>query len=388
MLTNEVNLLEELDNVSKLHLLERDEIDQIMIGFAKRITMALRIERLSVWIFNKDRDAIVSMGEFDKPTKKFSKDRLLYKADYPNYFATLEENRILLANDVFHDKFTRELGEDYLKKHNVYSLMDVPIRIAGQVVGVMCFEKCGTQKVFTAEEQSFGLSLAIVFASNLEARQRRAYQTLLEKTLEEKEVLIKEINHRVKNNFSILISLMRLSKERGNTQDAKTIFTEYEQRIHSMLKIQDLLYQTKNYTEVNISDYLNELVLEFKKANLGVADSIESNIAKKNSLVPTKTAIHLGLIVSEIFLNSIKYAFPITPNYQFSIELSINEQEDTIQLKIGDNGWGFDFEEHIKKDTLGLPLIKDLTESINAETTFPVAKNAMYLLNLNLKKLN
>ncbi len=385
MLTKDVNLLDELDNISKIHILERDQIDAIMIDFAGRIIRALRIERISVWIFNPERDAIISMGEYDGRTKNFVKDRLLYKADYPAYFKTLEQNRIVIAEDVINDPATRELGDDYLKKHDVCSLMDVPLRIAGEVVGVMCFEKCGEKKNFTKEEQSFGLSLAIVFASNLEARHRRAYQEQLEKSLAEKEVLIKEINHRVRNNFSILISLMRLSKERGNTMDAKTIFNEYEQRINSMLKIQDLLYHTKNYTEVNVSDYLSELVQEFKKSNLEISDHVVSHIEKTGMLVPTKTAIHLGLIVSEIFLNSIKYAFAQTSNYEFSITLSIVPSTQTIHLKIGDNGVSFPFEELYEKNTLGLPLIKDLSESINSKTEFPTIGHAYYSLWLDFK---
>jgi two-component sensor histidine kinase len=385
MLTKDINLLEELDNISKIHILERDQIDSIMIDFAGRIIKALKIERISVWIFNTERDAIISMGEYDGRSKIFLKDRLLYKAHYPEYFKTLEQNRIVIAEDVINDPATRELGDDYLKKHDICSLMDVPLRIAGEVVGVMCFEKCGEKREFTREAQSFGLSLAIVFASNLEARQRRAYQQELEKTLAEKEVLIKEINHRVRNNFSILISLMRLSKERGNTMDAKTIFNEYEQRINSMLKIQDLLYHTKNYTEVNVSDYISELVQEFKKSNVELFDHIKSSIEKSALLVPTKIAIHLGLIVSEIFLNSIKYAFQQTANYEFSIELSFTSSNQTIGLKIGDNGKGFSFEELYEKNTLGLPLIKDLSESIHSITTFPTVGNAYYSLKLGNK---
>lgn len=378
-LSKDVNLLEELDNVSKLHILERDQIDTIMIDFAHRITKALKIERMSVWAFNKEHDAIVSLGEYDAPSKKFIKDRLLYKADYPKYFKTLEDNRIVIAEDVFNDPATRELGEDYLKKHQVCSLMDVPLRIAGEVVGVMCFEKCYTAKQFTAEEQSFGLSLAIVFASNMEARQRRAYQSLLEKSLEEKDVLIKEINHRVKNNFSILISLMRLSKERGNTSDPKIIFNEYEQRINAMLKIQDLLYNSKNFTEVNLSDYVTELVSEFKKTNASMMGAFDINIEKNKVFVPTKTAIHLGLIVSEIFLNSLKYAFQQTPDYRFKVDFK-QLSTNTMLLIIGDNGKGFSFNTLHEKNTLGLPLIKDLSESIDAEVVFPKPNHAYYEL--------
>lgn len=381
MLSKEINLLEELDNLSKIHILEREEIDSIMIDFASRITSVLKIERMSVWLFNQTHDAIVSLGEYDKHEQRFQKDRLLFKADYPLYFKMLEENRIVVANDATSHPATAELTNDYLKAHNIVSLMDVPLRIAGEMIGVMCFEKCGSPKIFNEQEQSFALSLSIVFASNMEARHRRAYQKLLEKALEEKDMLIKEINHRVRNNFSILISLMRLSKERGNTMDARTIFTEYEQRINSMLKIQDLLYQTKNFTEVNVSDYLKELVQEFKKSNIDMEEAINADIEIKDVLIPTKTAIHLGLIVSEIFLNSVKYVFSKTNYFRFNVTLRFSE-EGFIDLQIGDNGAGFDFEKLYLRETLGLPLIKDLSDSIGAIGSFPEPGNAIYQFKL------
>lgn len=163
--------------------------------------------------------------------------------------------------------------------------------------------------------------------------------------------------------------------------DARTIFTEYEQRINSMLKIQDLLYQTKNFTEVNLSDYLTELAQEFRTSNMEMADAIMSDIEPMEAKIPTKTAIHLGLIVSEIFLNSVKYAYSTTKNYRFTLTLHF-KTPDLMVLSIGDNGAGFDFENLYLKDTLGLPLIKDLSDSIHAEVSFPSPGNGIYRLTL------
>jgi two-component sensor histidine kinase len=372
----EINLLEELDSISRIHWLDRDDIDHIMIDIAKRIVLTLKIERVSIWLLNMEKDAIVSMGEYDLRTKEFRKENVLKKKDFPNYFEALEKNKIILVEDIHSNSITKELDEVYSIPFGVESLMDIPVRIAGTLIGVMCFEKTGKRKKFTGEEQSFALSVGTVLASNLEARHRRAAQHKLEMALVEKDLLIAEINHRVKNNFSILISLLRISKEFGKTTDPEIIFEEYEQRMMSMLKIHDLLNETQNYTSINLSDYLNELVNEFRKSHPALSSSIIASVEKLNFLFSTKNAVHLGLIVSEIFLNSVKYALPGNGKYQLSIDL--HQKGNLILLKIGDNGPGFDFVEKLKMNTLGLPIIRDLAEGMEIKMKFPGSENDGY----------
>ncbi len=331
MLDDSIDLLEELDNVSQIHLLDRDDIDSLMLEFGRRIVKALKIERINVWLFNNKNDALISIGEYDARDKKFGKNSVLKQKKFPEYFEAIQKNKILLIPNVYESPLTQEFTEVYSIPHNLISLMDIPLRIAGELVGVICFEKTGkTEKNFGVEEQSFALSVSLVLASNLEARYRRAAQSRLDKVLKEKDLLIQEINHRVKNNFSILISLLRLSKDQGKTLDPALIFTEYEQRIFSMLKIQELLYQTDNYVSINLTDYANELVHEFKSSHPEVAENIRQDIEPLDHHLASKSALHLGLIITEIFLNYLKYSYSLSSKNEFII--SIHKTEDKKSL--------------------------------------------------------
>jgi two-component sensor histidine kinase len=383
VLDDSINLLEEIDSVSKMHFLQRDDIDELMTIIGHRVVLALKIERISVWLFNQERDAIVSMGEFDLRGHKFSKNKTLLKKDFPKYFNAISGNKILLAENIYTNPATDEFSESYSKPNDIISLMDIPLRIAGELVGVMCFEKTGSnERIFSSKEQTFAFSMALVFASNLEARHRRAAQHKLEEAITEKELLIKEINHRVKNNFSILIGLLRLSKVQGKTTDPKVVLDEYEQRVFSMMKIQDLLYQSKNYTTVDLHTYINELVYEFRRSHPELSAAIESSVEELSCALPSKTAIHLGLIITEIFLNSVKHSSAVTPNYKLTIQLK--ERDDkSILLRIGDNGKGFSFTDKSINDTLGLPLIKDLANGVVRGINFPVPGNSYYELVIN-----
>lgn len=370
--TNSINLLEELDSASNIHSLDRDDIDFMMLEFARRLTLVLKIERTNVWLFNPEQDAIISIGEYDARTKQFSKNNIIYRNSCPNYFKSISRNKIILIKNVLEHPYTNELNEIYSIPNNVISLMDIPLRISGELIGVFCFEKTGTvERTFTEEEQTFAMSLALVLASNLEARHRRVAQHQLEMTLKEKELLIKEINHRVKNNFSILISLLRLAKSQSKNLK---VLEEFEQRVMAMLKIHDLLHETENYTSVNLSDYITEITNEFKHSfNL---IKIKTDIKKIDIQLKSKAALHLGLAVTEILLNSIKHGIIEDDTYHIYIKLLKNERE--TKLIMGNTGKPFDFESKLTNNTLGLSLIKDLIEGITVKTKFPTKKESFY----------
>jgi two-component sensor histidine kinase len=381
MLEKGINLIEELENVSKTHYLGREDIDVIMLDFAKRILPCLHIERMNAWLFNPEKTAIVSIGEYDLRTKEFKRNSVLEKKDFPVYFAALQDNNIIHAIDIYTHPQTSQLSESYSRPNDIFSLLDIPLRISGELIGVMCFEKTGVQKTFSRDEISFCMSLSHVLASNMESRHRRAAQEKLSKALEEKELLIKEINHRVKNNFTILMSLMRISKNRARHAETATTLEEYEQRIFSMLKIHDMLNRGKHNSAINVSEYIRELLNEFRKSYPQFDSNIISTINKSDLLFDTGKIIHLGLILSEILLDSIKHAAAQTPDYKLSLKL--NEiRTGQVELRIGDNGSGFDFETESPKSTLGLPLIKDLVESMGIEASFPKPGNCLYIFTL------
>jgi two-component sensor histidine kinase len=144
-----------------------------------------------------------------------------------------------------------------------------------------------------------------------------------------------------------------------------------------MLKIHEMLYQTKNYTSINLYDYITALINEFKSSYPEITTSTEQSIKHINCDLPSKTAIHLGLIVTEIFLNSIKHAYPFNKKHELKIFLT-EDSAHTVCLKIGDNGKGFDFLDNLKNSSLGLPLIKDLVEGMDIQATYPTKNNNYY----------
>ena len=144
-----------------------------------------------------------------------------------------------------------------------------------------------------------------------------------------------------------------------------------------MLKVHDMLYQSRNFSGVNISEYLSELVNEFRNTHNESAKNIKAKLPPVDFTLDSKKALHLGLVVTEIFLNYFKYCYLKSPNCNLNITL--NEiKKGKIILKTGNDNEGFDFNEKAKADTLGLPLIKDLAEGICEKVSYPTLTRNYY----------
>lgn len=377
-----INLLRELDSMSKMHTLKRDDIDAIMQELAERILVSLKLERMSVWLFNQERDVLVSMGEFELPGKIFKKESTLSKEEYPTYFQLVSENEILLIENVYKHPATVELAESYCVENNVISLMDIPLRIGGEMVGVMCFEKTGnTERVFNAGEQTFALSLSLVFASNLEARQRRVLQNTLDQELKEKVLLIKEIHHRVKNNLTIISSLINLQSSKVKDAHHKSLFDEHRSKIDSIAIIHELVYKSKNFTEINLKKYLNEIISNLLKVYYSDREEVALETDLDEIVVDLSIALPLGLIINEIITNSFKHAFAGMSNGKISV--SLKQEDDFVTLIVSDNGRGLEPKDK-KELSYGMDILSGLVEQIDGKYSFENHGGTVFSMRFNI----
>lgn len=134
------------------------------------LTDVLNIERGSIWF--KNADSIVCECFYSKQ-KRNDEVAVLYKMDFPNYIAELEKGMILSVNDVSLNERVKEFRESYFLDYNIKSLLDVPIRIHGELIGVVCCEKTYTVKNWTEQDENFVKSIADLISLNIEADKRR-----------------------------------------------------------------------------------------------------------------------------------------------------------------------------------------------------------------------
>ncbi|MGQ9559951.1 MAG: PAS domain S-box protein [Candidatus Oleimicrobiaceae bacterium] len=133
----------------------------------------LDVARVGVWLFVEERSKIRCLDLYERPASRHSSGQELQAEHYPTYFRTLERERLIPAHDAQADESTREFAADYLEPLGITSMMDAPIRLNGQTVGVICHEHVGPPRHWTVEEQAFASSMADMIALAMQASERR-----------------------------------------------------------------------------------------------------------------------------------------------------------------------------------------------------------------------
>ena len=186
----------------------------------------------------------------------------------------------------------------------------------------------------------------------------------LEASVEEKEILLKEIHHRVKNNLQIIISLLDLQVASVKNTKNKEALSQSKSRVYSMSLIHQKLYQSNNLAHVNVKSYLEELFTYIQNSYSNTSQKTTYALSIDDKEISLTQAVPLGLIVNELLTNSFKYGG--LPNEENRIKLSLRFHNNNLELTIADSGLGFDEKAltyDIKK-SLGLFLVKSLLKQL------------------------
>ena len=190
---------------------------------------------------------------------------------------------------------------------------------------------------------------------------------ILENSLYEKDALMREIHHRVKNNLQIISSITMIHEKSTDEEAVKTVFKEFQLRIKAMAQIHETLYRSEDLENVDVSNYIHNLIdnlvlsyeLDTKRIKLVLEiANIQMNLSK---------AMHLGLIINELVSNAFKYAFPNNSTGQININL-IDFDDETIELYVFDDGIGIpkDFD-LANPRSMGMKIVKISTKQLKGK---------------------
>jgi len=198
------------------------------------------------------------------------------------------------------------------------------------------------------------------YNSVMEALQKEAAKT--ESSLQEKELLLREIHHRVKNNLQVISSLLSLQSRTSKDEQAIEMAKESQNRIKVMALIHEKLYRSKDFANVEFNDYIKNLVNDLFASYRVSASRISLKLEIEDLSLGIDTAIPTGLIINELVTNCLKYAF--SKDSDGEIRISLRSLDDCQnELIVRDNGVGIPETLDIKNaESLGLRMITNLTE--------------------------
>jgi len=181
----------------------------------------------------------------------------------------------------------------------------------------------------------------------------------------EKDTLLKEIHHRVKNNLQIVYSMLNMQSRQVDNKSARKVLSEGKTRVMAMALIHKVLYESENLDKVDLTDYLNSLLCNIKNVYNNEDRNIEVNVMVKDILLNLDLAIPLGLILNELLTNSYKHAF--INRDSGCIYVSIEMKNGRYYFEYKDNGVGLDNVNIESYQSLGMRLVNRLASQINAE---------------------
>ncbi len=184
----------------------------------------------------------------------------------------------------------------------------------------------------------------------------------------EKEIVLKEIHHRVKNNLQIINGLLFMQFKDYNDEKMKSRLKQSQERIKSMALVHNKLYESDSTVHVYIKEYIKDLAGDILKTNTPVGKSIQLNIEENEAVnLSLDTSVSLGLILNELITNACKYAFAGKDNGH--INIAINKQGKDYQLIVKDNGSGLAADFH-QKNSMGLRLVTNLSKQLGGAAKF------------------
>ncbi|MCG8371927.1 MAG: PAS domain S-box protein [Balneolales bacterium] len=201
----------------------------------------------------------------------------------------------------------------------------------------------------------------------LDITNRKKTEEFIKSSLREKEVLLAEIHHRVKNNLAVITGLLELQSYTTDDISARTVLKNSQMRVHSIALVHEKLYQNENLSDINVQSYIKELVHT-------ISDAVDSNTKNISidfdlddiNLIITQ-AIPCGLLINEIVTNSYKHAF--NGQQIGTIKIKFKQNESDLVLSIKDNGVGLDQMNYSRPGpSLGMKLIRTLSKQLNSDT--------------------
>jgi len=239
------------------------------------------------------------------------------------------------------------------------------------------------KKLLSLVDEFAGITLMKWELERKEEKRKKA-EEYLKKSLEEKEILLREVHHRVKNNMQIISSILRMQSRNIQDEQLRMILQESQNRIHSMALIHENLYSNEGLSDVRFDNYIKSLVGNISRTFNSQQQRVKFKYQIESTNLPMDIAIPCGLIINELVSNSLKYAFANTDHGVITIGFSKTDG-NKYSLIVEDNGVGISEDFDIKKTkSLGMKIIHTLVKQIDGVISSDFTKGTKFCINIIL----
>jgi len=369
--------LELLNHIGK-HLSVITSTSEVLNRAVHLVEQTFHYNGVSIFLEDEDLKDLVLMAKAGDYAEAFPEDlHVHFETGIVGWVASRGETR--LSNDVSADPV---YVNPYAESAPTQAELCVPILIDGHVIGVIDLQSPqlnafddGDVLVMQTMAEQIGISIEnaqLHTASNQQIEERKRTEELLQTALRDKEALLREVHHRVKNNMQVIASMLNLRAEKVTDPRALQAFQDCQNSISAIASVHKSLYESSGLALINADEYIPNLIERLKASSYDMSSQISHQIAIDPVNFDFDAAIPCGLILNELLTNVYKYAFP--PDRQreptCKVDVSLFEKDAKICLIVRDNGIGFpeDFDDR-KSQALGLQLTELLVKQLKGVLT-------------------
>ena len=239
-----------------------------------------------------------------------------------------------------------------------------------------------TQYCYALMQGNNKVDKVVIMSENV--TRQHEFTAAIESSLREKEVLLKELHHRVKNNMQVILSMVKLQSKSVKDPHYHQMFVETQNRVLSMALVHEKLYQSPSLEKINFNEYITSLITSLSHSINVVAHHISYDVDATATYLSLDKAVPCGLLLNEVVSNAFKHAFP--DNQRGELTVSLHKQKGHLVLCVADNGVGFPSDFDIEKSTsLGMQLIYALANQLHATVAIQVNNGSSFTFTFPIK---
>lgn len=282
----------------------------------------------------------------------------------PTYIADLSKSKYIHTDPI-------------VAKYGMKTYLGFPVQFGNTTCGSLCV----VFKEFDEPTEDDFKFLNILGAAIAVEEERRSAMQLLKESVKEKETLLREVYHRVKNNLQVISSLLFLQATNIKDKALLAMFQESQSRVRAMALVHESLYKSSNLTDIDFNEYIENLIKHLKDS-FQINNDIKIVLEKEKVTLNIDKAIPCGLILNELITNSFKYAHSSYADSPLTITISVKPVDGNIKLVVSDNGKGLPAS--VKLDgstkTLGINLIRKLTSQLDGKVEYEYDEGAKFTI--------
>ncbi|MGD2148680.1 MAG: histidine kinase dimerization/phosphoacceptor domain -containing protein [Anaerolineae bacterium] len=361
-------------HAASVALASSPDLESVLEAVTSQMRKVLSVEGCAVFHFNAPNS--ISLLAANSPRLRQTaagKGELLRLSDYPLRRRVLAERASQQINRITLERDDPETA--YMEKGHIQGLLMLPMVVRDRVTGLLELRSHSRERVFTDREIAVARMLSthaahaienarLLARAQLEIENRTRSEEELAASLRQKDALLQETHHRVKNNLQIICSLLNLQSRQVGDPAILQMFKESQDRVRSMALVHEKLYRSRDMVRVDFGDYLRSLTHQLVKSYRATASRVNLYVTAEHVPLTTDKVVPCALIANELITNALQHAFPGRTDGEIHVTLRQGPKRE-LTLSVADNGVGLPTSVHPgASETLGLQLIRALTSQL------------------------